>query len=113
VFNGASAILPVRIEEGPLYRVGEVSVEGAASRSADEVRATFGLSAGSVYRPASVEPARRKVESDYLSRGYNKVRVRTTVRSDPAQARVDLSLTIDAGPQQVLESIDVGGRVHQ
>jgi len=109
VFKGASAILPVRIEEGPLYRVGEVSVDGAAPRSADEVRATFGLAAGSVYRPAAVEPARRKVETDYLSRGHNKARVRTTVQPDRAQARVDLSLTIDAGPQQVLESVDVSG----
>ena len=109
VFNGASATLPVRIEEGPLYRVGEVSVDGAAPRSADEVRKVFGLSAGSEYRPASVEPARRKVETDYLSRGHNRARVRTTVRPDRAQARVDLSLTIDAGPQQVLEAVDVSG----
>ena len=62
-----------------------------------------------MYLPAAVEPARRKVETDYSSRGHNKVRVRTTVRPDRAQARVDLSLTINAGPQQVLESVDVSG----
>ena len=98
-----------RIEEGPLYRVGEVSVDGAAPRPADEVRTTFGLSAGSAYRPASIEPARRKVETDYLSRGLQQGPRAHDGRPDRAQARVDLSLTIDAGPQQVLESVDVSG----
>ena len=63
VFKGASAILPVRIEEGPLYRVGEVRVDGAAPRSADEVRATFGLSAdpSTVLRRSSRRAARSRL----------------------------------------------------
>ena len=71
------------------------------------MRTTFGLETGSAYRPSAIEPARRKVEGDYLRRGYNKVRVRAEGRPDRAQARVDVALTIETGPQQVLEAVSV------
>jgi outer membrane protein assembly factor BamA/autotransporter translocation and assembly factor TamB len=108
-FEGTSAILPVRIEEGPQFRIGEVRVGGATSPTADEVRATFGLEPGAAYRPPAVDPAERKVEAAYLRRGYNKVRVRVTAAADRTQARVDLSLAIDPGPQEVLETVEVSG----
>jgi outer membrane protein assembly complex protein YaeT len=108
-FEETAAILRVRIDEGPQYRIGEVRVDGAVAPGADDVRATFGLESGVAYRPGDVEPARRRVEAAYLQRGYNNVRVRVAAEPDRAQARVDLALAIDAGPQQVLEAIEVTG----
>jgi outer membrane protein assembly factor BamA/autotransporter translocation and assembly factor TamB len=108
-FQDTTAILPVRLQEGPQYRIGEVRVDGAVPPGADDVRATFGLASGVAYRPGDVEPARRRVEAAHLQRGYNNVRVRVAAQPDRAQARVDLALTIDAGPQQVLEAVEVSG----
>jgi outer membrane protein assembly factor BamA/autotransporter translocation and assembly factor TamB len=108
-FEGVSAILPVKIDEGSLYRIGDVAVEGSAPRSADEVRSTLGIEKGAAYKPAAIEPARRKVEGDYLRRGYNKVRVRAEARPDRARATVDLAIAIEPGPLQVLETVSVNG----
>ena len=109
IFNGQSAELPVQISEGRQYTVARLEVRGAQARSQDQVAATFGVTAGSAFQPATLEPARRSVEVDYLRDGYNNVRVTVTPAIDAARGSVDLLLDVDEGSQQVLAGIDVTG----
>jgi outer membrane protein assembly complex protein YaeT len=108
-FENGAAILPVRIDEGPAYRIGIVGVSGAAFRTADAVRAVTGLESGGPYRPADVEPARRRVEVDYLDAGYNDVSVSTIVGIDEERAVADVVFAIAEGPQQILQDVAVTG----
>ena len=82
VFTGQSAELPVQITEGRQYTIAGLDVEGAKSRTTEQVIGAFGVAVGSVFQPAALEPARRAVELDYLRDGYNSVRVTATTTVD-------------------------------
>ena len=108
-FSGRSATRVVRIVEGPQAQVVRVDVVGAQARPEAEVRRTFAITPGARYEPAELEPARREVELGYFRRGYNDARVSLVGLVDAEWAEVSLTLTIDEGRQQVLESVDVRG----
>jgi outer membrane protein assembly complex protein YaeT len=105
----AAAILPLRIDEGPAYRIGFVGVSGAAFRTAEAVRAVTGLESGEPYRPAAIEPARRAVEVDYLGAGYNDVRVLAIVGVDEDRGLADVVIAVFEGPQQILQEVTASG----
>jgi outer membrane protein assembly complex protein YaeT len=109
IFAGRAATLPVRIDEGPQFRVAHVQVVGPTKESQADVRDTFGITTGALYEPSAVEPARREVELTYLQRGYNDVRVSVTTLVDTERAEVDMSLTVAEGRQQILTGVDVSG----
>ena len=109
VFEDDSATLPVRIEEGEPFRIGEVRVQGGAALPEEEIRAAVGLAPGAPYVPAEIEPARRRVEADYLQRAYNDVRVSAATDVERDRARVNVTLSIDEGRRQVLSAVEVGG----
>jgi len=109
VFTGSSAALPVRIDEGPLFHIGNVEVQGVSARPRDAVKTRFGLETGKEYRPALVEPARRGVERAYRSLGYNDARASVTTAIDRSAARVNVTLIVVEGNQAVLSGVDVTG----
>ena len=109
VFSGQSARLPVRVDEGPPFRIARVDVQGLVAKSEAEIRTAFGIAAGSPYVPTAVEPGRREVELGYLRDGYNGARVSVTTLVDRERGEVDISLTVEEGRQQILTSIDVSG----
>ncbi|ODS52884.1 MAG: hypothetical protein ABS36_15600 [Acidobacteria bacterium SCN 69-37] len=108
-FENGTAVLPVRIDEGPAYRLGTIGVSGAAFRTADAVRQVTGLQSGTPYLPGEVEPARRRVEVDYLGAGYNTVSVSTIVGIDEDRAVADVVFAVAEGPQQILQDVTVSG----
>lgn len=109
VFRGTAATLPFEIEEGEAFTIGAVDVNGPSARPVEEVRSLAALQPGTAYRPGDVEPARRRIEVDYLQRGYNHARVSAAVVVDREQARADVVLTVVEGPQQILASVEVTG----
>jgi outer membrane protein assembly factor BamA len=109
VFVDAAAILPVRVDEGPLFHVRGVQVAGAAAKAPAVVRELAGVAAGAVYEPAAVEPARRRIEVAYLEDGFADVRVTASVLLDRDEAGADLTFTIAEGRQQVLSAIEIRG----
>jgi outer membrane protein assembly factor BamA/autotransporter translocation and assembly factor TamB len=104
-----TAILPIRIDEGPTFQIAGVRIEGAAGRTEDAARTALGLAADTPYRPDEVEQARRRLQRAYASDGYTTMSdtVRTSV--DRARGTVDLLVSIDEGPRQVVERIAVDG----
>ncbi len=109
VFTEQSAELPVQITEGRQYTIAGLDVEGAKSRTTEQVIGAFGVAVGSVFQPAALEPARRAVELDYLRDGYNNVRVTATTTVDETAGQVHLVLVVDEGRQQVLAGVEVKG----
>ena len=109
VYAGQSAELPVQIAEGRQYTIAGLDVEGAKSRTTEQVIGAFGVAVGSMFQPAALEPARRAVELDYLRDGYNSVRVTATTTVDETGGHVHLVLSVDEGRQQVLAGVDVKG----
>jgi outer membrane protein insertion porin family len=109
VFEGDAATLPLRIDEGPQFRIGTVSIAGARARPEAQVGALFGLSPDQPYRPETLAAARRRVETDYLRAGYHDVRVSVDSTVDLEAGTAHLVLAVDEGPRHVLTDVDVTG----
>ena len=109
IFDGETAMLEMAISEGPVFRVAEVSVEGAAAWSADKVRAAAGVDAGAVYSGGLAEAARAGVLVAYRAAGFNAARVRVAPMVGSSDGAVTVALTVDEGHRQVLRTIEVVG----
>jgi outer membrane protein assembly factor BamA len=101
--------LPVLIDEGLVFHIGAVAIEGVSRRPENDVRRLFGLEPGAPYDPLGVEPARRRVEVSYLESGYARVRATARVAADPKANTVDVTLEVDEGPREVLADVTVQG----
>ena len=104
-----TAVLDVAISEGPVFRVSEVSVEGATAWSADQVRAAAGVEVGAVYAAGLAEAARAEVLVAYRGAGFNAVRIRVDPTVGPADGEVALLIAVEEGRRQLLRTIEVVG----
>ncbi|MDE3154330.1 MAG: translocation/assembly module TamB domain-containing protein [Acidobacteriota bacterium] len=111
-FKGTLAELPVAIDEGPLFQIGSVTIDGAHAKPAAVVRQALDLPAGLIYTPASVHDALARVDAAYRQDGFNRERTSVQVTPHAGTGRVDLAVTIDEGPQQVLTGIETSGVAH-
>jgi outer membrane protein assembly factor BamA/autotransporter translocation and assembly factor TamB len=104
-----AATLPVRIVEGEPFAIGQVTVRGAARRTEAAALKDLSLTDGTPYTPAIVRAAQAALEAGYAREGYNAVVTTLDTAIDSVQSRVDLVVTVEEGPQQVLQAVDVTG----
>ena len=108
-FAGETATLPIRIDEGPRSRIATVTVTGQTALSEPEVLDVLGLAPGSVYTPAALQAARRRLDGRYRADGFNAAIVTTTSVIDEREGDVTVNVTIDEGARQVLDSVAISG----
>jgi outer membrane protein assembly factor BamA/autotransporter translocation and assembly factor TamB len=108
-FEGATAILPITINEGPLFHLGSVALVGARARTPEGNQKAFGLEPGVVLTRASADAAAESLTSAYRADGFNTVRVTLTSQATRATGLVALTVTIDEGPRQVVREIATQG----
>lgn len=109
LFDGDTAMLPVTIAEGPVFRVDRIELAGVTSQPADEVRAAFGLQPGAVFTRAATAQAVRALREHYQARGFGRATVTTASRADKDAGSVALTVTVNEGPRQVLRDVVVEG----
>jgi outer membrane protein insertion porin family len=103
-FEGARAVLPIRIAEGPRFRAGAVTITGGDA--APEVTAP--IEAGAVMTDRLVAEAVRELGRRYRRQGYRaRVTAQTTTRPDGGT--VDVAFTAVLGQPSRLEEIRVAG----
>ena len=103
------AVLPVRIQEGPPFTFGSVSISGARARPEDSVRKALGIDAGTPYTPEALQTARQVLIRAYATEGFNTVTVDLRSTVDVAAASVDVGISIQEGLQQVVTEVAVTG----
>lgn len=105
---GAEGAVTVRLQitEGPMRRVGTITVEGPAAITPAEVRRAIRLQAGQPFRDAQVREDRAAVLQLYLNRGYEQVTVDVSVASGE---NADVRFVIDEGPQTVIDHVIIVG----
>lgn len=106
------AIAAVAVREGPLFRIGELSYEGATAVSEDELRKATSPPADTAYTPRFLEQSIENVEELYWARGYNDVTVGFSLYRDEQNARVDVRFVIDEDEQDLVREIAVEGNRH-
>ncbi len=108
VLEDRTATLPFVVREGPLYRLGELAVTNEESRRRGDIRRVLDLSAGSVFSQAALDAARRRLSAHYRRLGFNEVEIAMATDARTSGS-VDVLVTIDEGPQHILEDVVVEG----
>ena len=107
--EGEAAVLPVTVDAGPIFLIGDVRFSGAVRIGADRLREAAALIPGDPYEPASVDAARRRLETMYRSEGFVATRVAVDPIVDRDTRRVAIVFGVQEGQRQVLRDVEVIG----
>ena len=106
--------LVVRVNEGPIYRVGEVKIDGAHLFPPEQVREVIGLKTGDIANGEAIsEGLFERLKARYAKFGY----IQYTAEIDPtfhakegaSEGIVDFAVTIDEAHQFTVRSIKIVG----
>ena len=103
------AVLPVRVVTGPVYRIGQVEVDGVESLSALRVATLLKVTGGDVHDSVRTAAARDRLAGAYRAVGFGDVQVLAQEQVRPDEPVVDVRVVVTEGPQEVLEEIIVRG----
>lgn len=112
VFEGDRATLPVTIDEGPLFTIAEVTVDGVRALPDSEARRVLDLQPGGPYTSDAVEAARLRLDVTYRQDGFNQVRVTVRATGDRDKATVTVGVSVEEGPKQILRDVVFEGAAH-
>ncbi len=100
----------ISVEEGKLYRVGDISVVSKIVEITPEMlRGRVQLSPGDVYNSDLVEKSILGITTEVSSRGYAFSQVRPKGDRDPETATIKLSFVVEEGARVYIERINVRG----
>jgi outer membrane protein insertion porin family len=97
----------LRIEEGEVFRIGEIRFQGAESFSEDALRAELSLEPGTVFRFLTHLRDRQRLSSFYRAEGFPDVQVRSSLAR--IEGRVDVTFFIEEGTRIRVGSIRITG----
>jgi len=100
------------IAEGSRSTVGEIRITGTSAVPVDELRPLVKISAGDPYFEPRIVEARDALVLDYLNRGFASAVVNVALSASADHTRVDLTFTVQEGPQNIVDHILIVGNVH-
>jgi outer membrane protein assembly complex protein YaeT len=102
--------LVYRIEEGAQLRVGSVQLQGNEHVAEDKLMPLLNTSTGQLLSPQNLAGDRDALLTDYMSRGFDNVRVEVTQQIEPANpTQVDVVFHIDEGQQIFVRKVLLTG----
>ncbi|MGE3578095.1 MAG: POTRA domain-containing protein [Vicinamibacterales bacterium] len=104
-------VIPViiEVEEGPRTRVTRVVVEGTFVLAEPAVRALLATQPGRPYTDADATVDRERIETEYRNRGYEQVRVRSTVELSADGTEAEVHFIVTEGPQVLVDEVIILG----
>ena len=112
VFSQTAQPLSVvyHIEEGRQQRVGELKLDGVVKSDPEKLRSLMNTAPGQLFSPQNVVGDRDALLTDYLSRGFDQVRVEVEQQTESADlAKVDVVFHIFEGQQVFVRKVLVTG----
>jgi outer membrane protein insertion porin family len=105
---GGKLNLVVVLAEGPLYRVGKITITGQKVGAEQKIRALLKMKEGSVYSPKQIREDSKKVADAYGSGGY--VDLQVVPQGVPAgDGKIDVHYTIQEGGPSFVQRINIVG----
>ena len=106
---GKNIRVHVPIEEGPVYRLGEVALEGVTLFPEEEVWRAVQVRSGDVASMGAIEQSRSNLRDFYGSRGYIRTIPRYRIDPDFDEAVVDLEYEVEEGELSYIRDIRIRG----
>ena len=96
------------INEGPQYKVGRVTYNGAQVFTIDELTRTAQIKSGSVYSPQAVRADVKSIQDVYGTRGYVDFQAGANTSPGPGNT-IDVAFNVEEGVQSYVEHINITG----
>ncbi|RMD82422.1 MAG: outer membrane protein assembly factor BamA [Candidatus Dadabacteria bacterium] len=106
---GDGLVVTIKIDEGPLFHVGDISFEGDVLIEEDRLRSMIGFRPGDVFRASALRDAIFAVTEAYGDLGYAFAEAIPDTRVREAARRVDVVFRIKAGPVVTIRRIEIRG----
>jgi outer membrane protein insertion porin family len=98
----------VVLVEGPLYRVGKITITGEKVAKEEKIRALLKMKEGSVYSPKQIREDSKKIADAYGSGGY--VDLQVVPQGVPAgEGKIDVHYQIQEGGPSFVQRINIVG----
>jgi outer membrane protein assembly complex protein YaeT len=108
--TGAPLSVLYRIEEGPQQRIGSVKLLGAERVDPQKLLPMLNTAAGQLLSPQNLARDRDTLLTDYLSRGYDQVRIEVSQQIETSDAsKVDVVFHISEGQQIFVRKVLLRG----
>jgi outer membrane protein assembly factor BamA len=101
--------LTLRLDEGPLIRIGQIEIQGCHWLTQEELSAQMDLHSGAIFRDAILEADVERLLSVYENSGHPFSQIRVTQFQITEEDRLDFMLVIDEGPQIRVQSVESEG----
>ncbi len=104
-------LVTFRVEEGPQYKVGEVSVTGNTVFSTEEILRGLKIQKRGIFSREALQTDILNLTDRYAERGYLFVDIAPLTNIDRKQHIVDITLEVSEGRQAFVERIEISGNV--
>ena len=104
--------LTFAIDEGPLYRFGDISVvSNVPGLDAEKLRPLLGVRSGAVFNGNALDKTTEMVSTELAKLGYPFAQVLPRPTRDPGARRIGVAFVIDQGPRTYVERIEIHGNI--
>ncbi len=110
--DGKGFFITFTVEEGELYRFGEVSIESSlASVDPESLRKDVLFKKGDIFNSEAIEKSTERMTLAVAQQGYAFGMVRARVDRDPISRVITVVFVVEQGPRVYIERINVIGNV--
>jgi outer membrane protein insertion porin family len=107
--DGNDMKILIRIDEGPPFKVGRITLEGDLKFPRSELRRSLTLKTGELFRGSIMQHDVLTLSDFYSNRGYAFVNVDPRTQLDPATKRVNVAFNINPGQEVLVDRINITG----
>ena len=111
VLDGATARLPITIDEGLRHVVSRIDVRGPGEIAPGQVETWISMRVGEPFNPAEAPLSARRIEAGYVEAGYRSARAEVTAAVEPGTGRVTVVAQVHPGVRSVIRDVTVTGRI--
>ena len=109
MFEETLATVPVTVNAGTQFRIGDVTFERANGVKVEDLQAEAALEKGALYRAEDVETARMRLQTRYRREGFTAASFEARENVRAADGLVDVIFAVKEGPRQVIQEITISG----
>ena len=109
IANEEGLFLEVEINEGPQFKVGELSVEGDETIDLEALRKKIRLEEGAIFSRSFLTSDVETLEAHYTDRGFFFANVAPLTQTNQEELTVDVQFVVEKGPLYFVRNIDISG----
>lgn len=110
--DGKGFFITFTVEEGDLYRFGDIAIESSlASIDPESLRKDLLIKKGEVYNAEAIDKTSERLTIAVAEQGYAFGMVRARIDRDPVSRIITVSFIVEQGPRVYIERINVVGNV--